>query len=152
MAGRATRQLNRAKSETRERLRYLNLVRRNLAPAYPPFVDFTRANADETFHNIWINNAMGAEKNWKYRVFREWSLVQRGKEEMKLTADEMQGVLLWSRAQAQFFRTRMDHETHDTIKRFWAQHFYTTVIRHEEWKRELEPWIQFAREYIHIGD
>lgn len=151
-AGRATRQLNRAKSETKERLSYLNQVRRHLAPEFPPFIDYTRANADETFHSIWINNAMGAEKNWQYRCFREWSLVQRGKEEFKLTANEMDGALTWSRTQAQRFRIKMDNEQDITLKRYWAHHFYNAVVRNEDWKQELEPWIPYARGFCHTGD
>jgi len=149
MAGRATRHLNKAKEATKQKLQYLNMVRKHLLPDYPPVLDYTRENANEVFHEMWLNNALGAEKNWEYRVFREWSLVQRGKEEFAFTASEIQGSLAWARSQAAITHARMMDAINDNdniLRDYWAYLLLQALERQESWNTRLSEWETHCRD------
>lgn len=149
MAGKATRHLHKSRDVTKERLKYCNLVRRLLAPEGTVIIDYVRADADEEFHEIWVNNALGAERNWQYRVFREWSLVQRGIEEMKHSSKEIAGMLLWTLEKAQEYRKRMDESSTQVHKRFWSKLFVKALERDQRWRRLLTEWQQSASNFKH---
>jgi len=124
------------------------MVRRFLLPADPPIIDYTRADADQVFHDIWINNALGAEKNWQYRTFREWSLVKRGLEEVEFTALEIRGTLVWAKEQAQILRIRLDVDQATHWKHFWGKLLHNALERSAHWTTMLESQADHALEFL----
>jgi len=124
------------------------MVRIVLLPEDPPVIDYTRADADEVFHDIWINNAMGAEKNWQYRTFREWSLIRRGHEEMQFSASEIEGTLLWAKEQAQKFRVKLDAAQTTHWKHYWSKLVHDAIERSNKWTASLAPQAEHVIEFL----
>ena len=136
----------RGQTKTIEHIEYNNMVRKHLLP--PPILDYTRAHADDIFHEIWASNSVAAEKDYAYRCFREWSLVERGKEELKITANEIEGCLQWARIQVISHRAAMDSEVILELKAFRADLFLTALARQHKWEYLLILVQEHAQNYV----
>lgn len=142
-----TRLLHASQSKTIELLRYNNMIRRHLLPPYPPILDYTRAHADDIFHEMWTSNSLSAPKDFAYRVFREWSLVARGQEELLITASEIRGSLDWARLQAIRFRGAMLAAEEPYMIAYRAHLMVEAVKRCQEWEHSLGRLLTHIEEY-----
>lgn len=142
-----TRLLNAAQTKTIELLRYNNMVRRFLLPIDHPILDYTRAHADDIFHEMWASNSVSAPKDYSYRVFREWSLVERGREEFAITANEIEGLLKWAREQVRKHSVDMNHERADHMKSYRAYLLISAVTRCQRWEQDLRNLSRHIESY-----
>lgn len=141
-----------AKAKTIELIRYNNMVRQYLAPPEVTILDYTRAHANDIFHQMWISNSISAEKDYAYRVFREWSLVKRGIEELNLTGNEIKGALKWAKNEVQQYRAAMDDEIDgSSMKAFRADLFIKALYRLHKWDDILGQVLDHVRNHIFDG-
>lgn len=136
-----------AAAKTTQLLRYANMVRRHLLPPDPPILDYTRAHADDVFHDMWTSNSISGEQDYKNRVFREWSLVERAKEEMQLTAREISGVLSWTKRSTAKQRVDMDRERLLFMKAYRASLFIIALQRQQVWEEVLLPLMEHVEDW-----
>jgi hypothetical protein len=151
MAGKATRHLHKAREVTADRLEYLNKVRQYLLHLFPDgtvIIDYTRSDANEENHDIWVNNAIGAERNYLYRAYREWSMIRRGIEELSHSIGDIRALMEWAVQESHRYRNEFDRAETIPVKRYWANFLVGSLYRQESWTLKLTPWIAQAESFL----
>jgi hypothetical protein len=130
----ATKKINTAKRTTTEVFRYYNSVRKHFDSQWR---DFTKANVRVQDHIIWLNNSIGHEDNIVFRAFQAWSYVQRGREQLEMVQNDIDGALKWSQLSVNTALELLLHT--DTVyeRNYRAKRYQEQKMRHAGWSKEL---------------
>jgi hypothetical protein len=130
----ATKKIKTAKNTTIEVLRYYNSVRKHFDSQWR---DFTKTNVKDQDHIIWLNNSIGHEDNIIFRAFQAWSYVQRGKEQLEMVQNDIDGALKWSQLSLNTALELLSHTNTIYEQNYRARKYHEQRIRHAQWSREL---------------
>jgi hypothetical protein len=123
-----------ARKTTSDVLKYYNRVRKYLDKDWK---DFSRQNLNDRNHIIWLNNSIGQKDNILYRAFQTWSYIMRGREELQIVFDDIEGLLKWLDLECETALGLWNSSANTSEQMYRAQRYYSIENRRSCWGSTL---------------
>lgn len=123
-----------ARKNVSEILIYYNQVRLYFDPNWK---DYTKRNLSDKDHAVWLNNSIGQKDNTIFRAFQAWSYVERGKEELQMVKDDIDGVFRWLQLESERAMRLYREASSESEQSYRIQRIHNIERRCSDWTLRL---------------